>query len=102
MNGDENAQLMHQMGRVLGLLEGIQRQLGEQHAATNRRIDDLKGTVDTRFEGMETNLNDIKGRIDELEDSEKAMIAKTAGMGMAGGGIMALVIEGGLALIKRM
>jgi len=69
---------LHALGQVQGQLKGIADLIRETSASTNRRIDDLRASVDTRFEGHGK-------RITRLEDNERSTAIKAAAIGAASG-----------------
>ncbi|WP_375184017.1 hypothetical protein [Aquabacterium sp.] len=81
------------LGQVQGQLNGIADLIKETSAATNRRIDDLKATMDDRFQ-------DHGERISRLESNERATAIKAAGIGAAAGAASGVVGQLLGALVK--
>lgn len=66
------------LGEVKGELRGIADLIRETNASTNRRLDDLKGSVDDRFK-------DHGQRIARLETNERNTAIRTAAIGAISG-----------------
>lgn len=81
------------LGQVQGQLNGIADLIRETSAATNRRIDDLKESVDARFD-------DHGKRISRLEGNERTTAIKAAGIGAAAGAASGIVGQLLGALVK--
>lgn len=81
------------LGQVQGQLNGIADLIRETSASTNRRIDDLKESVDARFD------NHGK-RISRLEDNERGTAIKAAAIGATAGAASGLVGQVLSALFK--
>jgi hypothetical protein len=81
------------LGHVQGQLNGIADLIRETSASTNRRIDDLKETMDDRFQ-------DHGDRITRLENNERGTAIKAAGIGAAAGAVSGIVGQLLGALVK--
>lgn len=66
------------LGQLTGEVRGIADLIRETNASTNRRLDDLKASVDDRFA-------DHGKRIARLEDNERATAMRTAAIGAMSG-----------------
>jgi hypothetical protein len=80
------SQVLQTLGLVMGELKGLRGQLADGTAATNRRIDDLKDSIDKRLDVQET-------RIETLETGQKLLLTKTASYGGLAGGLVSGIIE---------
>jgi len=74
------------LGEILGELRGIRSQMESNQEATNRRIDDLKASVDTR-------INGLTDRVEVVEAGQAKLLTKTASLGGVAGGLVSGVIE---------
>lgn len=83
-----------QLAEVKGQLQTITAMIQHNHEATHQRIDDLRHTVETRFKGVDE-------RIGALERNERDTALRTAGVGAFTGVIGGVLVQAGLALIKR-
>jgi len=81
---EENTQ--RTLGEILGELRGMRSEMRSNHEATNRRIDDLKASVDTQISGL-------TDRVEVLEAGHTKLLSKTAGLGGVAGGLVSGVIE---------
>lgn len=84
MSDTPDRETLRALGQVQGQLTGIENLIRDTAASTNRRIDDLKDSVDTRFE-------DHSNRIARLENNERATAIKAAGIGAAAGAASGVV-----------
>lgn len=84
MSTEPNPETMRALGEVKGQLNGIAELLRESAKATNRRLDDLKESVDGRFK-------DHAERIHRLENNERDTAIKTGAIGVVTGLTGALV-----------
>lgn len=78
MSATPDPETLRALGQVQGQLNGIADLIRETSAATNRRIDDLKETMDDRFQ-------DHGERISRLENNERATAIKAAAIGATAG-----------------
>lgn len=84
MSGTPDPETLRALGQVQGQLNGIADLIRETSAATNRRIDDLKETMDDRFQ-------DHGERISRLENNERATAIKAAAIGATAGAASGVV-----------
>ena len=86
---------MRALGEVKGQLHGIAELIKESNASVNRRLDDLKDSVDTRF-------NDHAHRISKLEANERSTAIKAAAIGATAGAVSCVVgqLLGAIAKFK--
>lgn len=84
MSGTPDSETIRALGQVQGQLNGIADLIRETSAATNRRIDDLKETMDDRFQ-------DHGERISRLENNERATAIKAAAIGATAGAASGVV-----------
>jgi hypothetical protein len=75
---------MRALGEVKGQLTGIAELIRESNASVNRRLDDLKHSVDARF-------NDHGQRITKLEENERSTAIKAAAIGATAGAASGIV-----------
>lgn len=88
------------LGEVLGQLKGIQVAIQASRDDTNRRIDDLRISIDGRFQAHDTRLNGHEERIGKLEDKERSTAIRSSASGAATGLLVTGLIEGIKALIN--
>lgn len=95
MPATPDPETLRALGQVQGQLNGIADLIRETSASTNRRIDDLKETMDDRFQ-------DHGERIARLENNERGTAIKAAGIGAAAGAASGIVgqLLGALVKIK--
>jgi len=95
MPATPDPETLRALGQVQGQLNGIADLIRETSASTNRRIDDLKETMDDRFQ-------DHGDRISRLENNERTTAIKAAGIGAAAGAASGIVgqLLGALVKIK--
>jgi len=97
MSSDNKAdpETLRALGQVQGQLHGIAELIRETAASTNRRIDDLKESVDARFDDHSKRITQIENvhgaRISRLEDNERSTAIKAAGIGAAAGAASGIV-----------
>lgn len=84
MSATPDPETLRALGQVQGQLNGIADLIRETSAATNRRIDDLKETMDDRFQ-------DHGERISRLENNERATAIKAAAIGATAGAASGVV-----------
>ncbi|VVE55747.1 hypothetical protein PIN31009_04995 [Pandoraea iniqua] len=83
---DTNDKVLLALGQIQGELSGIRAMVQNGQAATNQRIDDLKGAVTDRMDGLEN-------RVSKLEGDHGKLVVKTAGMGSIAGVAMVALGE---------
>ncbi|WP_246184408.1 hypothetical protein [Pandoraea commovens] len=83
---DTNDQVLIALGKIQGELSGIRAMVQSGQMATNQRIDDLKGAVTDRIDGLEN-------RVSKLEGDHGKLVVKTAGMGSIAGVAMVALGE---------
>lgn len=92
------------LGQVQGQLNGIADLIRETSAATNRRIDDLKDSVDARFDDHGKRITQIETvhgkRISRLEDNERNTAIKAAAIGAGAGAVSGVVSQVLSAIVK--
>ena len=75
-----------ELAAVKGQLSQITSMLQAQHASTNTRIDDLRKSIEGRFDSAEK-------RIGRLEDNERGTAIKTAGISAFSGAVTAALLH---------
>lgn len=93
-DGAISAAALVQMAEVKGQLTTITAMIQANHEATHQRIDDLRHTVESRFQGVDE-------RIGALESNERDTALRTAGVGAVTGVLGGVLVQAGLALLKR-
>ncbi len=83
---DVNSQALQQLAEVKGQLTNITLLIQNSQASTHQRIDDLRGSMETRFDGVEERL----GRV---EENERKTAMRAAGSGAVMGALVAGAIE---------
>lgn len=89
-----NAMLLAQLSEVKGQLAVIMATITANNDAQNRRIDDLRHTVDTRMGNVET-------RLSTLEKNERGTAMRAAVASALSGSLAGAVVSAGLAVIKH-
>ena len=83
---DVNAQTLQQLAEVKGQLTNITLLIQNSQTSTHQRIDDLRTSMETRFDGVEE-------RLSRVEENERATAMRAAGSGAITGAIVAAGIE---------
>lgn len=71
------------------LLQTIQM----NHQATHQRFDDLRHSIDGRFDTVDQRMETIERRIEIVEANERATALKTAAAGATAGALVAAGVE---------
>jgi hypothetical protein len=85
----ENEKTLVELGKIGGKLDMMMQMMQQNHADTNRRIDDLRTAQDAR-------INSVEGRVKTLETNERSTAIKAGVAGTISGAIVA----GAIAMIK--
>ena len=85
-SSDISVQTLQQLGEVKGQLANITLLIQSSQIETHRRIDDLRTSMETRFDGVEE-------RLTRVEENERATAMRAAGSGAITGAIVAAGIE---------
>ena len=85
-DNDVNTQTLQQLAEVKGQLSTITLLIQNSQTSTHQRIDDLRGSMETRFDGVEERL----GRV---EENERKTAMRAAGSGAVTGAIVAAMVE---------
>ena len=96
---DINTAALIEMASIRGQLQTVIQLMHQSNAETHRRIDDLgrslsarvedlRDTVDQRFQDLDTRLGGMEERIETVEERERTTAMRTAAWG---GGAAALV-----------
>jgi len=83
---DVNATALAQLAAVQGQLTVITQLINHHHEATNRRIDDMRGAMETRLSGVETRLGNV-------EKNERATAVRTAGIATGASTLVTAFVE---------
>lgn len=86
---DLTATTLAELAAVKGQLSVMTQLLVSHHAATNQRIDDMRASVENRFDGVEE-------RLGTLEQNERGTAIKTAGISA----VSAALVSGAIAMLK--
>ncbi len=106
MSGTPDPETLRALGQVQGQLNGIADLIRETAASTNRRIDDLKDSVDARFDDHDKRIGHVEKvhgeRISRLEDNERGTAIKAAAIGASAGAASGIVgqLLGAIVKIK--
>lgn len=122
-NNNNNAQLMHEIGKVVGKLDTLgdavndnlanlrqdiqhvradMNRIHAEHSAGLQQLrEEIVRMIAQSEKRMESRLDDTNRRVDRLEAEDKRLIAKLAGLTAAGGGIGSILTLAGTELIKR-
>ena len=122
-DNNNNAQLMHEMGKIAGKLDtladavndnigslrqDIQQVRSEmirihtvQSASLQQLRDDLTKMIEQSEERTAARLEDTNRRVDRLEEEDKRVIAKLAGLTAAGGGVGSALTLVATEILKR-
>ena len=117
---DNNSQLMHEMGKIAGkLADAVNDNIGSlrqdvqnvrsemirihtaQSASLQQLRDDLTKMIEQSEERTAARLEDTNRRVDRLEEEDKRVIAKLAGLTAAGGGIGSALTLVATEILKR-
>lgn len=97
MSNTPDPDTLRALGQVQGQLTGIENLIRESSAGTNRRIDDLKDSVDARFDDHDKRIGQIEKihgeRITRLEDNERGTAIKAAAIGASAGAVSGIVSQ---------
>ncbi len=88
-SNDMSIAVMQQLAEVRGQLVVMTQLMQNNHAATQTRIEDLRSSMDSRFETLE-------GRMGHLEQNER----KTAISSAISGALSGAVVSASLAALK--
>ncbi|MES2946222.1 MAG: hypothetical protein V4772_25410 [Pseudomonadota bacterium] len=73
MNGEaENTSVLVKLGEVDGQLKLMAQMMQQHHDSTNRRIEDMRHSVEGQIEGVER-------RVETLEQNERSTAIRSAG-----------------------
>jgi chaperonin cofactor prefoldin len=84
-------QMLQELSRVSGQLDAINKTLNYQADATNRRIDDMRASIETRFDSVEK-------RLSTLEQNERGTATRTAAVGALSGAL----VTAGMQLLRHL
>ena len=120
---NNNSQLMHEIGKVVGKLDtlsdavndnlanlrqDIQRvrddmnRIHAEHSVSIQQLrEEIVRMIDQSEKRMDERLDETNHRVDRLEEQDKRFIAKLASLTAAGGGIGSMITIIGTELLKR-
>lgn len=90
---DLNHAALVELAEVKGQLKLIVTMLQQQHSATNQRIDDMRGSMENRFEGVEE-------RLGTLETNERSTALRTAGISAISAAAVSAMVAVGAQLMR--
>lgn len=96
-----NQRVLADLGEVKGLLRGVTDMIHASEQSTNRRIDDLKMSIDKRMDSLDTQMRSVSKKADAamtLSTDTAARISRHSAL--FGGGSGALVAAGIELIIK--
>lgn len=92
-SGNINNSALVELGTIKGQLNTMMTMLQQNHADTNRRIDDLRHAQEARTAGVES-------RVATLEKNERGTAIKAGTAGAVAGTLSAIVVAATVAAIK--
>lgn len=113
----DTAQIMHSLGQLTGAVSALNQGLtariedirGDirriettQSARLDRVETNLTGQIDQLREDVNTRIDGLGTRVKSLEDEDKRLIEKTAGLSAISGAIGGALTAAAVELIKRM
>lgn len=123
MDNNNNSQLMHEIGKISGkldtLADAVNDNIGSlrqdvqnvrsemirihtaQSASLQQLRDDLTKMIEQSEERTAARLEDTNRRVDRLEEEDKRVIAKLAGLTAAGGGVGSALTLVATEILKR-
>ena len=84
-------QMLQELSRVSGQLDAITKMINQQGETTHQRIDDMRRSVEQRFDGIEK-------RLGTLEQNERGTAARTAAVGALSGAL----VTAGMQLLRHL
>lgn len=90
---DLNHAALVELAEVKGQLKLIVTMLQQQHSATNQRIDDMRSSMENRFEGVED-------RLGTLETNERSTALRTAGISAISAAAVSAMVAAGAQLMR--
>lgn len=81
-----NTAMLTELAEVKGQLAIITRLIQTNHDATHQRINDLRHSVDGRFDGVDS-------RLTRLEENERGTAIRTAAVGAVSGALVTAAIQ---------
>lgn len=90
---DPNVAMLNQLAEVQGQLKVMTQLLMHQNQSTNQRLDDMRSSMETRFDGVDS-------RISTLEKNERDTALRTAGIASISAAAVSAVMVAGSHLLR--
>ncbi|MBY0236114.1 MAG: hypothetical protein K2W93_14130 [Burkholderiaceae bacterium] len=97
---DPNVAMLTQLAEVQGQLKAMTTMLMHNSQATNQRLDDMRGSMETRFDGMDKRIDGVDTRIAVLEKNERDTALRTAGIASISAAAVSAVMVAGAHLLR--
>ena len=90
---DISAAALAEIAAVKGQLANITLLIQAGQSATQTRIEDLRRTFESRFDGTDMRFDGVERRLGTIEQNERGTAIRTAAIGACSGAIVAASIS---------
>lgn len=95
-----NERVLADLGEVKGMLRGVTDMIRASEQSTNRRIDDLKVSIDKRMDSLDAQLHAVGRKADEAMNLSTDTAARISRHSALFGGGSGALIAGAIELIR--